>query len=79
MRKQARKILRIAVGVVLVVWASSGLVLGGVEKGQTCPVMIGRPVKEKFFADYQGKRIYLCCAPFVKAFTKHPEKYIKNL
>jgi YHS domain-containing protein len=69
----------IAAWVLLATLSSSGLVWAGVEKGQTCPVMIGRPVKEKFFVDHNGKRIYLCCGPCVKAFSKHPEKYAKNL
>lgn len=79
MRKRTFKILFVVVGAAFVILASSGLVWGGVEKGQTCPVMPGRLVKEKFFVDYNGKRIYLCCAPCVKAFKKHPKKYLKNL
>ena len=44
-----------------------------------CPVMPGHAAKEKFFVDYQGKRIHLCCRSCVKAFKKHPERYLKNL
>lgn len=44
-----------------------------------CPVMPGERVKEKFFVDYQGKRVYLCCRNCVKAFKKRPWKYLKNL
>lgn len=45
----------------------------------TCPVMPGRAVKEKFYVDYQGKRIYLCCRSCEKSFKKNPERYLKNL
>ena len=45
----------------------------------TCPVMPGTAVNEKFFADYQGKRIYFCCSACIRAFKKHPERYLKNL
>ena len=45
----------------------------------TCPVMPGERVKEKFFVDYQGRRIYLCCRNCVIAFRKKPEKYMKRL
>ncbi len=44
-----------------------------------CPVMPGHKVKEKFFADYQGRRIYLCCRSCVKAFKKDPARYLQNL
>lgn len=45
----------------------------------TCPVMPGERVKEKFYVDYEGERIYFCCRPCVKAFKKNPAKYLKNL
>lgn len=48
-------------------------------KNTMCPVMPGDRVKEKFFVDYQGERIYLCCRNCVKAFKRHPERYLKNL
>jgi YHS domain-containing protein len=79
MRKRTLNLFFVVAGAILVVLVSSTSVWGSFEKGQTCPVMPGRPVKEKFFVDYNGKRIYLCCAPCVKAFKKHPEKYLKNL
>ncbi len=49
------------------------------NKNATCPVMPGTAVKEKFYVNYQGERVYLCCRACVKAFKKHPEKYLKNL
>ena len=44
-----------------------------------CPVMIGNRAKEKFFADYQNKRIYMCCRSCVKSFKKNPAKYLKRM
>lgn len=49
------------------------------HKNAFCPVMPGTPVKGKFFVDYEGRRIYFCCAPCRKAFKKNPKKYLKNL
>lgn len=44
----------------------------------TCPIMGGK-IDKKMSADYQGKRIYLCCAKCVDTFKKDPEKYLKKL
>ena len=50
-----------------------------VPTNSTCPVMPGERAKEKFYVDYQGKRIYLCCRNCVIKFKKRPEKYLKKL
>ena len=44
-------------------------------KNAICPVMANEPTKEKYYVDYRGERIYLCCQNCVKAFKKNPEKY----
>jgi YHS domain-containing protein len=44
----------------------------------TCPVMSGK-ISRKFFADYQGKRVYFCCGMCLPEFKKDPAKYIKKL
>ena len=44
-----------------------------------CIVMPGNEVKEKFWVDYKEEKIYLCCKSCVKAFKRHPERYLKNL
>ena len=41
-----------------------------------CPVMPGTRVSKKFFIDYEGRRILLCCRACVKAFKKNPKKYL---
>ena len=43
-----------------------------------CPVMGGK-INKAIFTDYNGKRVYFCCPPCVKAFESDPEKYMKAL
>ncbi len=46
------------------------------ESGQkTCPVMAGA-ISSDFYYDYDGRRIYFCCAECVETFKEDPEKYI---
>ena len=48
-------------------------------KHQTvCPVE-GGEINKTLFADYQGKRVYFCCAACPPAFKKDPAKYVKKL
>jgi YHS domain-containing protein len=48
-------------------------------KPQTvCPVM-GGEIDKAIFVDYNGKRIYFCCAGCPNEFKKNPEKYLKKL
>jgi YHS domain-containing protein len=69
----------ICVAAIMIVLSLPTEVEAQTEVNNTCPVMIGQPIKKKLFVDYQGKRVYLCCRPCVKAFKKNPEKYIPNL
>ena len=50
-----------------------------VGKDTFCPVMPGTHAREKFYVDYHGRRIHLCCRACVKAFKRNPEKYLKNV
>ena len=43
-----------------------------------CPVMGGK-INKKFFTDYEGKRVYFCCAGCVDSFKKDPAKYIRQM
>ncbi|MEW5734265.1 MAG: YHS domain-containing protein [Thermodesulfobacteriota bacterium] len=45
---------------------------------QFCPVMGGR-VNKGLHTDYQGKRIYFCCAYCIGEFQKNPEKYLEKM
>lgn len=44
----------------------------------TCPVMGGK-ISKTVYADYNGKRVYFCCAGCVATFNADPEKYVKKL
>ena len=48
------------------------------ESQTKCPVL-GNKIDEKVFVDYQGKRIYFCCAGCIDQFKKDPEKYLKKM
>ena len=43
-----------------------------------CPLMGGK-INKNIFTDYQGKRVYFCCADCVDTFKKDPAKYIKQM
>lgn len=43
-----------------------------------CPVM-GGAVDKSVYLDYEGKRIYFCCAQCRQDFQKDPAKYLKKL
>ncbi|MBL7141184.1 MAG: YHS domain-containing protein [Planctomycetes bacterium] len=45
---------------------------------KTCPVM-GSPINPEIYVDYQGRRIYFCCAGCPETFTKDPETYIAKV
>lgn len=44
----------------------------------SCPVM-GGGVNKSLFADYQGKRVYVCCPGCIKMIQDDPEKYMKKM
>ena len=43
-----------------------------------CPVLGGK-INKNVYTDYQGKRVYFCCAGCVEPFKKNPEKYLKKM
>ena len=45
---------------------------------ELCPIM-GNPIVEDSYADYNGKRIYFCCPGCDAKFKEDPEKYIKQM
>lgn len=45
----------------------------------TCPVMEGSPINKALFVEYEGKRVYFCCAGCPEMFQANPEKYIATL
>ncbi|MBN1984239.1 MAG: hypothetical protein JW795_22115 [Chitinivibrionales bacterium] len=44
----------------------------------TCPVL-GNAIDKKYYVDFNGKRIYLCCPSCKEAVTADPQKYLKKL
>ena len=54
----------------------AGVVLEKVQT--TCPVMDAK-IDKKVFTDYEGKRIYFCCADCQAEFAKDPAKYLKKM
>jgi YHS domain-containing protein len=45
----------------------------------TCPIMDGNKINKDIFVEYQGKKVYFCCAGCEKVFKEDPEKYIAKL
>ena len=45
---------------------------------KTCPVM-GGPVNPKLSVDYEGRRLYACCAGCLAPLRKDPAKYAKRI
>ena len=43
-----------------------------------CPVM-GGAINKKVFTEYEGKKVYFCCAGCIAKFKAEPEKYIAKL
>jgi YHS domain-containing protein len=41
-----------------------------------CPIMPSKPVEKQFYADYEGKRYYLCCKLCVDQFNKNPKRWV---
>lgn len=44
----------------------------------TCPVM-GGAINKELYTEYNGKKVYFCCAECKGKFEKEPEIYISKL
>ena len=53
-------------------------VSGDMIEQTTCPVM-GGAIDKNVFVEYQGKKVYFCCAQCKGEFEKSPEKYLGKL
>ena len=53
-------------------------VAAAVAEQTTCPVM-GGPINKELYTEYQGKKVYFCCAGCETEFNKNPEKYLPKL
>jgi len=59
--------------------ADAGVTLEDAPVPQTvCPVMGGK-ITKTLFVDYNGKRIYACCAGCLPKIQKDPAKFVKQL
>lgn len=45
---------------------------------KTCPIMGGK-INKEVYVDYEGKRVYFCCAGCEGTFLKDPARYLKVL
>jgi YHS domain-containing protein len=58
---------------------AEGIQLEATPAPQTlCPVM-DQPIDSAFFTDYEGQRIYFCCASCIETFKKDPQTYLEKL
>jgi YHS domain-containing protein len=69
-------LLAVTLGLLGFGWSMPGVVKA--ESQTKCPVLGGK-INETVFADYQGKRIFFCCAACIDEFKKDPEKYLKKM
>ena len=44
-----------------------------------CPVLANMPIDKNIWVEYQGKKVYFCCADCKAKFQKEPEKYLSKL
>jgi len=44
-----------------------------------CPVLANMPIDRNIWVEYQGKKVYFCCADCKAKFQKEPEKYLSKL
>jgi YHS domain-containing protein len=49
-----------------------------VTEQTVCPVM-GGAINKDIFTEYNGKKVYFCCAPCAEKFKANPEKYLAKL
>lgn len=58
--------------------AQSALAQQGKTPQKLCPVM-GGEIDKSVYTDYEGKRVYFCCAGCIESFRKAPDKYIEKM
>ncbi|MBN1361453.1 MAG: YHS domain-containing protein [Sedimentisphaerales bacterium] len=57
---------------------ASDTAMAAIEQ-KTCPVMAGNPINPNIFVEYEGKKVYFCCAGCPEKFKADPEKYLSKL
>ncbi|MHC4560578.1 MAG: YHS domain-containing protein [Planctomycetota bacterium] len=51
---------------------------GQTPEQMTCPIM-GMAIDKNVYTEYQGKKVYFCCAGCETPFLENPEKYVSKL
>jgi len=79
MRKNTTLVIILAL-VVVVMFAAASFAEMAKKMGPqvNCPVS-GMKIDKKYYADYEGKRVYFCSSMCKPAFDKDPAKYMKVL
>ncbi|HEQ98930.1 MAG TPA: YHS domain-containing protein [candidate division Zixibacteria bacterium] len=57
--------------------AAEGVLFENIQT--TCPVSGKELEKKEVYADYEGRRVYFCCAGCVASFEEDPQKYLMKL
>ncbi len=50
----------------------------GTRAQAACPIQGGK-INKDLYVDYQGQRVYFCCAECLPIFKKNPEKYLQKM
>ena len=78
MKKRTRVIV-VSVVVFAFLFAGSGVVLAKETKEAERCVVMGGKINKDVYVDYEGQRVYFCCAACIDEFNKDPEKYLKKM
>ena len=78
--KTARFCLTGILSIAIILTVLGGAVLAKQEgQPQTlCPVL-GGEIDKSAYVDYEGKRVYFCCAGCKATFMEKPDKYIEDM
>jgi YHS domain-containing protein len=49
------------------------------DANTTCPVMTSEDADPDVFIEHEGQKVFFCCTKCKSAFSKNPDKYMKNL
>jgi len=73
------KIVIVSLVVLAFLFAGSGVVLAKETKEAERCVVMGGKINKDVYVDYEGQRVYFCCAACIDEFNKNPEKYLKKM
>lgn len=73
-----KTLIIVATAIVISLGIGSALAQEAVPNQKLCPVM-GSPINKDVFTDYNGMRIYFCCAGCDETFTSDPDTYLAKM